>query len=138
MQIKVNRIDRDFQMEATNENGNTVILDASPQVGGHNSGMRPMQLLLAGIGGCSAIDIISILRKQRQPLSDIKITVDGEREVGKTPSLFAKINLHYELFGNLDEQKVKRAIELSVEQYCSVGKMLEKTAEVTYSYAIIR
>lgn len=136
MQIKVERIDQDFQMEATNEDGNTVVLDGSPAIGGHNSGMRPMQLLLAGIGGCSAIDVISILRKQRQPLDDIKITVDGEREPNKVPSLFTNIHLHYDLFGNLDEQKVRRAVELSAEQYCSVGKMLEKTAEVTYDFTI--
>ena len=138
MQIKVERIDQDFQMEASNEDGNTVTLDGAPAIGGHNAGMRPMQLLLAGIGGCSAIDIISILRKQRQPLEDIKITVDGHREANKVPSLFTGIHLHYDLFGDLDEQKVKRAVELSVEQYCSVGKMLEKTAKITYDYIIVR
>ncbi len=138
MQIKINRIDDDFRMEATNEDNNRVTLDASSAVGGHNAGMRPMQLLLAGIGGCSAIDVISILRKQRQPLNDIKVTVDGEREPDKVPSLFTKIHLHYELFGDLDEQKVARAVELSNEQYCSVGKMLEKAAEVTYDFTIVR
>ena len=138
MQIKLARIDQDFQMEATNEDGNAVTLDGSPAIGGHNSGMRPMQLLLAGIAGCSAIDIISILRKQRQPLDDIKITVNGEREADKVPSLFTDIHLHYDLFGDLDEQKVERAIKLSVEQYCSVGKMLEKTATITHDYSIIR
>ena len=100
--------------------------------------MRPMQLLLAGIGGCSAIDVISILRKQRQPLEDIKVTVNGEREPNQVPSLFTKIHMHYELFGDLDEPKVARAISLSNEQYCSVGKMLEKTAEVTYDFTIVR
>ena len=138
MQIKVERIDQDFQMEAVNEDGNKVILDGSPAIGGHNSGMRPMQLLLAGVAGCSAIDIISILRKQRQPLDDIKITVNGQREADKVPSLFTDIHLHYDLFGDIDEQKAKRAIELSVEQYCSVGKMLEKTANITYDYTIVR
>ncbi|MGB3852607.1 MAG: OsmC family protein [Tunicatimonas sp.] len=138
MQIKVQRIDQDFRMEAANEAGHTVVLDAASAVGGHEAGMRPMQLLLAGIGSCSAIDIISILRKQRQPLEDIKVTVDGEREVDKVPSLFTKIHLHYDLFGNLNEQKVKRAVELSVEQYCSVAKMVEKVAEISYSYTIAR
>ena len=137
MQIKVERIDQDFRLEASNEDGNTVIMDGPPTIGGHNSGMRPMQLLLAGIAGCSALDIISILRKQRQPLDDIKITVDGDREADKVPSLFTSIHLHYDLFGELDEQKVKRAVELSVEQYCSVGKMLEKTAKITYDFTIV-
>ena len=138
MQIKVERIDQDFRLEAANEDGHSVVLDASSAVGGHEAGMRPMQLLLAGIGSCSAIDIISILRKQRQPLDDIKITVDGEREANKVPSLFTKIHLHYDVFGDLDETKVKRAVELSVEQYCSVAKMVEKVAEITYSFAVIR
>ena len=138
MQIKVQRIDQDFRLEAANEDGHSVILDASSAVGGHDAGMRPMQLLLAGIGSCSAIDIISILRKQRQPLDDIKITVDGEREANKVPSLFTKIHLHYDLFGDLDEAKAKRAVELSVEQYCSVAKMVEKVTKITYSYAVVR
>ena len=138
MQIKVERIDQDFQLEASNEDGNTVILDGPTKIGGHDAGMRPMQLLLAGIAGCSAFDIISILRKQRQPLDDIKIVANGNREPDRVPSLFTDIHLHYDLFGDLDEQKVKRAIELSVEQYCSVGKMLEKTAKVTYDYTIVR
>ena len=138
MQIKVERIDQDFQMEATNEDGHTVTLDGASAIGGHDAGMRPMQLLLAGIGGCSAIDIISILRKQRQPLDDIKIVINGERETDKVPSLFTDIHLHYDLFGDLDEQKVKRAVALSVDQYCSVGKMLEKAAKITYDFTIIR
>ena len=138
MQIKVERIDQDFQMEATNEDGHTVILDGASAIGGHDAGMRPMQLLLAGIGGCSAIDIISILRKQRQPLDDIKIVINGERETDKVPSLFTDIHLHYDLFGDLDEQKVKRAVALSVDQYCSVGKMLEKAAKITYDFTITR
>lgn len=125
-------------MEATNEDNHSVTIDGSSSIGGHDAGMRPMQLLLAGIGGCSAIDVISILRKQRQPLDDIKVTVDGEREPDKVPSLFTKIHLHYELFGDLDEQKAARAIKLSNEEYCSVGKMLEKAAEVTYSHTIVR
>ncbi len=138
MQIKLQRIDQDFRLEAANEDGHSVVLDASSTIGGHDAGMRPMQLLLAGIGSCSAIDIISILRKQRQPLDDIKITVNGEREANRVPSLFTKIHLHYDLFGELDEAKAKRAVELSVEQYCSVAKMVEKVAEITYSYAVVR
>lgn len=136
MQIKLQRVDEDFRMEASNEHGNIVTLDASPVVGGHNTGMRPMQLLLASLGGCSSIDVISILRKQRQPLEDIQVTIDAEREENKVPALFTKIHLTYHLRGVLDEQKIQKALDLSLQQYCSVAKMIEKTAKITYSYIL--
>lgn len=96
-----------------------------------------MQLLLVAAASCSSIDIISILKKQKQPLKDIKITVQGEREKDKVPSLFTDIHIHYKLFGDLNEDKVKRAINLSIEKYCSVSKTLEVTAKITTSYEII-
>ena len=136
MQIKLQRVDSDFRMEASNEHGNTVNLDASPAVDGHNAGMRPMQLLLASLGGCSSIDIISILRKQRQPLEDLQVTIDAEREENKVPALFTRIHLTYHLRGALDEQKIQKALDLSLQQYCSVAKMIEKTAKITYSYTL--
>ncbi|MBS1681790.1 MAG: OsmC family protein [Bacteroidetes bacterium] len=137
MTIELERIDADFAVEATNETGNKILLDGSPQDGGHNRGMRPMQTLLAAMGGCSAIDVISILRKQRENLRDIKITVTGEREKNATPSLYTEVHAHFKLFGNLDKDKVNKAVSLSMEKYCSVAKTLEKTAKVTYSFEII-
>ena len=124
-------------MKATNEDGAAIHIDGSSIVGGENNGFRPMQLLLAGLGSCSSIDIISILKKQKQPLEDIRVLVDGEREKDKTPSLFKDIHIHFILQGNLDEKKVKRAVDLSMNTYCSVTKTLEKTAKITYSFEII-
>ena len=95
-----------------------------------------MQLLLAGIGGCSAIDVINILKKQRQTLTGLSISVEGERESGKTTNVFTKIHLHYVLSGELDLRKVERALELGVNKYCSVGEMLKKSAGITYSYEV--
>lgn len=138
IKIELNRLDDAFHFEAANEQGKTVHIDASPDIGGHNQGMRPMQVLLAAAGGCSAIDIVNILKKQKQPLKDIKISVTGEREEGAVPSLFTDIHAHYKLYGDLDEEKVKKAVSLSLEKYCSVTKTLEKTAKVTYSYEIVR
>ena len=80
IKIELARVDDDYNIEAVNESGNKILFDGSPEIGGHNRGMRPMQTLLAAVGSCSAIDIISILRKQREELKDIKITVTGERE----------------------------------------------------------
>lgn len=136
MEIKINRLNDAYHMQATNEDGRSVSLDSSPNAGGQNLGMRPMQLLLAGIGGCSGIDVINILKKQKQPLEDIQITVNAEREQDKIPSLFEKIHITFTLKGKLDENKVRRAVELSLEQYCSVAKILEKTAQISYSYEI--
>jgi putative redox protein len=136
--IELSRVDNDYNIEAINENGNKVIFDGAPEIGGHNRGMRPMQTLLAAFGSCSAIDIISILKKQREEMTDIKITVTGEREKNVTPSLYKEVHAHYKLFGNIDFDKAQKAVSLSVEKYCSVAKTLEKTAKVTYSFEIIK
>jgi putative redox protein len=138
IKIELNRLNDNFHMEAKNEQGNAVHIDASPDIGGGNNGMRPMQLLLAAMGGCSSIDVINILKKQRQDLKDIKITVTGEREKDATPSLYTEVHAHFKLFGNIDADKAEKAVALSVEKYCSVAKTLEKTAKVTYSFEIIK
>jgi|SRR5579859_5146208 len=138
IKIELSRVDQDLNMEAVNEAGNKILFDGSPADGGHNRGMRPMQTLLAAMGACSAIDIIGILRKQREKLDDIKITVTGEREKDATPSLYTEVHAHYKLFGNLDPDKAQKAVSLSVEKYCSVAKTLERTAKVTYSFEIVK
>ena len=138
VKIELARVDGDFNMEAVNDSGNKILIDGAPAEGGHNRGMRPMQTLLAAMGACSAIDIISILRKQREKLDDIKITVTGEREKDVTPSLYTEVHAHYKLFGDIDRDKAQKAVSLSVEKYCSVAKTLEKTAKVTYSIEIIK
>ncbi len=136
MQIKIKRLNDATYLEATNEAGLTLQMDGSPDVGGKDLAMRPMQVLLTSLGGCSAMDVISILKKQRQPLEDIQFTLDGTREEGKVPAIFTEIHVTFDLYGDLDEDKVKRAIDLSMEQYCSVTKTLEKTAKITYSFKI--
>lgn len=138
MKIDINRKNGLFHMQAMNDTGNTIDMDGSPAIGGENKGFRPMQLILAAIGGCSTIDVVNILRKQREPLEDIKITVDGEREPNVEPSLFQDIHVHFALKGNLSEEKVRKAVDLSMQKYCSVAKTLEKTAKVTYDFTIER
>lgn len=133
MKITIDRLNDDTYMEASNEYGNTIHIDGAKD---NAQGVRPMQLLLMAVGSCSAIDIVGILKKQKQPLEDIKIEVDGEREKMGTYSLFRKIHIHYKFFGSLDEKKVERAIGLSLDKYCSAAKTLEKTAEITHSYSI--
>lgn len=123
-------------MEAANEEGGLLRMDGSRSIGGLEGGMSPMQLLLAGAGGCSAIDVIGILKKQKQDLQDLQVMVDGDRQKTGTYSEFTTIHLHFILTGDLDERKVERAIELSINKYCSVSKTLEKTSEITHSFEI--
>lgn len=138
VKIELSRVSDTFHMEAQNESGNAVHIDASPDIGGTNKGMRPMQMLLAALGGCSAIDVINILQKQKQKLDDIKITVSGEREKDAIPSLYTEVHAHFKLYGDIDKEKANKAVSLSVEKYCSVVKTLEKTATVTYSVEVIK
>ncbi|MCR9102998.1 MAG: OsmC family protein [bacterium] len=134
MKVELTRLDDDFHLQAANEDGLTVETDGSPSIGGHNKALRPMQMLLASLGSCSAIDVIHLLRKQRQELRDIKVTVTGERDTTKTPSPFTAIHVHYVLFGDIADNKAERAVSRSMEKLCSVKIMLEKAAEITWSW----
>jgi len=136
MQIKIKRFDDAYGFEAVNETHNKLIMDANASIGGGNKGFTPMQLLVAGIGGCSSIDIVNILKKQKQEIKGFDITVDAEREQGKEPSLFTTIHVSYHLSGDIDFEKAQRAADLSIEKYCSVAKILEKTAKITYSVKV--
>ena len=95
-----------------------------------------MELLLAGLGGCSGIDVVGILKKQHEPVTGMTITVEGEREQGKEPSLFTRIHVHFAIRGPVDDAKVTRAVELSMAKYCSVARTLEKSARITWSHAL--
>jgi putative redox protein len=137
MKISISRTDSDFQMEAVNEDGNKIIMDGASAIGGHNTGFRPMQMLLAALGGCSAIDVILILKKQKQEIEAFDIEVEGEREkTDKEYSLFNDICLHFKIKGKVDKDKAERAIKLSLEKYCSVSKTLEPTARITYKLTL--
>lgn len=111
-------------------------MDGSQEIGGLEGGLSPMQLLLAGIGGCSAVDIIGILKKQRQDLKDLRVEVDGDRQSVDTYSEFTTIHLNYIFTGDIEPKKAEKAIKLSLDKYCSVSKALEKTSKITHSYEI--
>ena len=136
MKITIKRTDDDFAMEAKNEAGNIITMDGPPQLGGHNSGFRPTQLLLAAVGGCSAIDVLMILKKQKQKVDSLEIEVDGEKEKVEEYSLFRNITIHFKLRGEIDLDKEERAVQLSIEKYCSVSKTLEPTAKITYKVSL--
>jgi len=131
--IELSRVHGDFGFEASDENGHTIKMDSSPESGGENYGVRPMQMLLMGLGGCSAIDVIHILKKQRLEVKDYKMVINGEREAGKEPSLWKNINIEFHIYGDIPLEKAKKAVELSIEKYCSVSATLEKAgAEIKW------
>lgn len=136
MKINIKRLNDNFHMEASNEDGNTIQMDGSPDIGGDGKGMRPMQLLLAAVGGCSAIDVVLILKKQKQVIESFEIEVDGEREKIEEYSLFRDICLHFKFKGKVDYDKAERAVKLSIDKYCSVSKTLEPTAKITYKVTV--
>jgi putative redox protein len=136
MKINVKRLNDNFHMEATNEEGNALQMDGSPDIGGEGKGMRPMQLLLAGVGGCSAIDVILILKKQKQVIESFEVEVEGDREKIEDYSLFRDICLHFKISGQVDKDKAERAVKLSIEKYCSVSKTLEPTAKISYKVSV--
>ncbi len=135
MRIELKRVDDDFRMEAKDADGHSVFMDAGEATGGHNQGVRPMQMLLMGLGGCSAIDILLILKKQKQAVTDFRIVIDGEREPGKEPSLWETVGLVFYFTGTVDKDKAQRAVDLSMKKYCSVSATLEK-AGTRISYTV--
>lgn len=116
--------------------GHALVLDGSPEYGGRNLGFRPMELILLGVAGCTAFDVVNILRKGREDVADCVVEVEGER-AGEDPKVFTKVHLIYRVKGkNLSPAKVERAIKLSKEKYCSASIMVAKTAEMTFEYHI--
>ncbi len=137
MKIDVTWLGKDFHMEAENETNGKICIDGNNNIGGLEGGLSPMQLLLAGIGGCSAIDVISILEKQKQKLTDLKVEVDADRQkLDAGYSEYKTIHMHFILSGDLEPKKVQRALDLSITKYCSVSKALEKGSEISYDYEI--
>ena len=126
MKVELKRLDDAFHFEAKSAEGAVMHFDASPDIGGHNKGVRPMQSLIMAIGGCSAIDIIIILKKQKQIIDDFQISIDADREQGKEPALWLKAHVVFKLKGQIEKDKALRAVELSMKKYCSVSATLEK------------
>jgi putative redox protein len=137
MEINLIRKNDKFNFEATNSAGQIVELDAKPEIGGEGKGFRPMEMLLVGLGGCSGIDMVNVLNKQKEPLTDIKIAIKATRKEEETPAIFDKINIHFELSGALSPQKVERALALTFDKYCSVSNILGRSATIEFTYSIL-
>ncbi|WP_293374483.1 OsmC family protein [Nevskia sp.] len=121
---------------AESGSGHAIVVDGPAEIGGRNLGVRPMELMLMSVGSCSAVDIVQILKKARQPVSGCEVKVSGVR-ADSDPKVFLKIHLHFIVAGaGLSENHVKRAVQLSAEKYCSASIMLGKAAEITHSHEI--
>ncbi len=132
--IEATLADNKFGMDIRDADGHAMRMDIPVEQGGSGSGFRPMQSMLAALCGCSSVDVISILEKQRQVLKGLKIEADGSREEGKEPSLWKKIQIDFKLEGEVEASKAKRAVDLSLEKYCSVAETLRRAgATITYS-----
>jgi putative redox protein len=120
------------------ESGHAVVMDASPEVGGHNLGPRPMEMLLLGTGGCSSIDVMLILKKSRQAVSDCYVEMSAER-AETDPKVFTKIHMHFVVKGkDIKPEAVEKAVKLSAEKYCSASIMLGATAEMTHDFEVVQ
>ena len=136
MKITLNRINDNYHFQLKNERGHIVELDSRAEFGGNDLAPSPMELLLMGVAGCSAIDVISILKKQRQEITSYKTEVEGVREQIEEAKPFKDITVTIFLEGNINEEKALKAAQLSFEKYCSVSKTLEPTAKINYKVVL--
>lgn len=132
MKIQLKRLNDDYHFQATNERGHQVEIDSRKEFGGSDLAASPMELLLMSVAGCSAIDIISILKKQKQQIDVFETKVEGVRVDDGDAKPFREIKLSIFLEGNIDASKATKAAQLSFEKYCSVAKTIEPTAHITY------
>jgi len=133
MKVILERINNDYLFEVANSKGYRVLLDNNSKTEGSVKGISPMELLLMGLAGCSSIDVVAILSKQKITPTSIKMEVNGERRLGAIPALFHTINVKVILEGDFSPEKAQRAVDLSFKKYCSVSKTLEHTAKINYT-----
>ncbi len=137
MKITLKRVNTAVRFEATNERGHTVTIEGGTTIGGQDLAPSPTEYLLMSHAGCTAIDVVELLKKMRQPLDHLEIEMDGQRAQDQIPKVFTAIHLHYKLFGNIKESKADQAISMSIEKYCTVSKMIDQVAKITYSFEIL-
>ena len=131
------RLAKEMEFCGSASSGHSLIMDAEDVSGGHNKGFRPMELLLVGFGGCTGMDVISILRKKRQDVAGLEMNVKGE-QADSFPHIYTAVHIEYVVTGKgIQKEAVERAIELSLTKYCSVGATLAKAGTITHSYRIV-
>lgn len=136
MHVELERVNNAVHLHAKNEDGIIVDIDGSPDIGGQNLGARPMQMVLMALGGCTSMDILSTMKKMREHIKSYKVKIDAERAT-EHPMVFTKIHVHFIFEGDLKKANIEKAILLSMDKYCSVTHMLNKTAAITHTYEIV-
>ncbi len=137
MKITLKQVNDAVLFEATNSRGHTVAIEGAQDIGGSDSAPSPTEYLLMSHAGCTAIDVSDLLKKMRQPLRHLEVESQGHLEVNKIPRVFTSIHLHFKLFGDIQIRKAEKAIAMSLNQYCTVSKMIDRIAHITYSFEII-
>lgn len=123
--------------EGESDSGHSVVMDGPPEFGGENRGIRPMELVLLGLGGCTAFDVVHFLRKMREQIVDCRVELEADRAESE-PKVFTRIHIHFVISGHdLKEVSVQRAISLSADKYCSASIMLGQTAKITHDYELL-
>lgn len=136
MKIKIERANDEVLFRITNASDAEAYIDGSPEIGGVNGGLRPMEMVLAAVATCSAFEVVSILKKQRQQLHDMRINVQGVREKKGTYKPFTVINVEFIVVGKVDQKKAERAADLAINKYCSAKASLDPAIEVNYSIIV--
>ncbi|MBT8233812.1 MAG: OsmC family protein [Saprospiraceae bacterium] len=134
--ISIKRIDDHVNFEAVNSRGKSIFMDGTDKIGGKGNGVSPMETLLMGLAGCSGIDVVLILKKMKQQIDDIQMDVSAEIEKMGDYKRYSTINVHFNIWGDIKEKKVEKAIKMSIEKYCSVAKTLEKASDITSTYTL--
>lgn len=136
MKVRIKWV-QDAMFVGASGSGHSVVMDGPPEAGGNNLGVRPMEMILLGIGGCTAFDVIHILKKARQQIFDCVVELDAERALAE-PKVFTRIHIHFMVSGKgLSEAAVKRAVELSAEKYCSASIMLKQSVDISHDFEIV-
>lgn len=136
MKLRLKRVEEPYVLEVKNENGLKIMVDAAPEIGGKNSGLRPMELLASSLAGCMSIDILSILAKKRQNIKHFQINIQAERR-DSVPAAFKSFNFEFEVDQEVSIEKLEQAIELSHAKYCSVWASLDKSIAFTHTIKLI-
>ena len=136
--ITLKRTDNDYQFQTLDETGQVMTMDIPADQGGHGNGVRPMQALLSALGGCSGVDVVMILNKQKETIEHYEMVITGERAVGKEPALWETIHVVFKLKGSMAKEKAEKACALSIDKYCSVAATLKAAgAVITWEVEIL-
>jgi putative redox protein len=136
MHIHLKRVNDTVLFEATNSRGHSILVEGSKAIGGQDIAPSPTELLVMSQAACTAIDIVELLKKMRQSLQHLEIESEAGRSSDQVPRLITQIHLHYKLFGEVDPAKAEKAISMSISKYCTVSKMIDGIARMTYSFEI--